>query len=471
MPLSPKCPHCGSDTRQVKAGLANDLQRYKCMSCQRRYTLDHQDRGYPAQIRQEAMRLFDQGLKLRQIAKQLNVNHQSVANWMRERQAVAPVSDSLPFKEGPGVGSEPDPPLPSNVRSPASSTSPAVDVAQTKRRPTISDVARMAGVSTATVSSFINDKGRMGPPTRKRIQAAMEALHYTPNALVRAIRQQRTRIFGVLLFGLASLDEHVGDSLTPPLLAGISHAADKAEHDMLLYSGWPDHPERHSGLSFLNGHIDGLVWVAPEMREPAMERVAAAGLPVVAMLSRHVPDGVGYINADNFGAMRQLVDHLTDFGHTRIAYFGPAHSSNFKDRIDGYRAAIHDIGLGNSPTLEAVLEYPLKPSSPAAEIDRWLAMPNRPTAIICADDGLAAAAFDTLQARGLRAPEDMALTGFNDIFDAGRIAGGLTTIRQPFREMGQLAAERLLAMIDGASVDTCRITLPTELIIRTSTGG
>jgi len=452
MPSRTKCPYCASDTRQVKAGLANHLQRYKCMSCQRRYTLEHQDRGYPTQIRQEAFRLFDQGLKLRQIAKQLGVNHQSVANWMRERHAPDPVPDSTT-----GIDATPD--------------SRGVDLSQPKRRPTISDVARMAGVSTATVSSFINNKGRMGPATRKRIQAAMEELHYTPNALVRAIRQQRTHIFGVLLFGLASLDAHVGDSLTPPLLAGISHAADNAEHDMLLYSGWPDHPERHSGLSFLNGHIDGLLWVAPEMREPAMERVAAAGLPVVAMLSRHVPDGVGYINADNCDAMRLIVEHLTSRGHARIAYIGPAHSSNFKDRLDGYRAAMLGAGLESRPDLEAVLDYPLKPEMIGSAIDRWVSPDVRATAIICADDGLAAAAYDALQARGLSVPEDMALTGFNDIFDARRIAGGLTTIRQPFREMGQLAAERLLAMIDGASVDTCRVTLPTELVVRESTGG
>jgi len=463
MSLKSKCPYCGSDTRQVKAGMANDVQRYKCMTCQRRYTIEHQDRGYPADVRQEAVRLFDQGIKLRQIAKQLGVNHQSVANWMREKQTIDP---SVPNVDGirNSVISQ-------GSRAIRQDTPQAADLSQPKRRPTISDVARMAGVSTATVSSFINHKGRMGTATRKRIQSAMEELHYTPNALVRAIRQQRTRIFGVLLFGLASLDEHVGDSLTPSLLAGISHAADNAEHDMLLYSGWPDHPERHSGLSFLNGHIDGLLWVAPEMREPAMDRVAAAGLPVVAMLSRHVPDGVGYINADNFGAMSLLVDHLTSRGHSRIAYLGPAHSSNFKDRLEGYRSAMRHAGLDTNPLLEAAIDYPFNSDVPGIAVDQWLSANVRATAIICADDGLAAAAFDALQARGIRVPEDIALTGFNDIFDADRIAGGLTTIRQPFRQMGQLAAERLLAMIQGAPVDTCRIVLPTELVVRASSGG
>ena len=448
-----KCPYCADDTRQVKAGMANDLQRYKCTSCQRRYILDHAGRGYPNQIRQEAQRLFDQGLNFRQIAQQVGVNHQSVANWLRERQTADP-----------------------NVRAPTVNRVPApnthvVDLSQQRRRPTISDVARAAGVSTATISSFINDKGRIGSATRKRIQAAMEELHYTPNALVRAIRQQRTRIFGVLIFGLASLNEHVGDSLTPPLLAGIGQAADDAQYDMLLYSGWPQHPERHSGLSFLNGHIDGLLWVAPGMREPAMERVATAGLPVVAMLSRHVPDGVGYINVDNFGAMIQLVGHLSDRGHRRIAFLGPGHSSNFKDRLDGYRSAMLHAGLDTAPHLEAAIDHPIEPGAVRIAVDRWLADGTRATAIICADDGIASAAYDALQARGLRVPEDIALTGFNDVFDARHIAGGLTTIRQPFRDMGQVAAERLLAMIDGAPVDTCRLVMPTELIVRASTGG
>jgi LacI family transcriptional regulator len=417
------------------------------MACERRYTIDRQERGYPPETRAEAYKLFEQGLKIRQIAKQLNVNHQSVANWIRERKQAPETAAAMP---------------------PAA---PPVDFGPHKRRPTISDVAKKANVSTATVSSYINHKGRMGQATRKRIQAAMEELHYTPNALVRAIRQQRTHIFGVLLFGLSTLDEHVGDSLTPPLLAGISHAADEAENDMLLYSGWPDHPQRRSGLSFLNGHIDGLLWVAPEMHEPAMERVAAADLPVVALLSRHVPDEVGYVNADNFGAMQQVVDHLSSLGHERIAYIGPAHSSNFKDRIEGYRNAMRDAGLNADKNLEAIIPHPRRSETTAGTLDRLLALTPAPTAIIAADDGLAGDVFSELQARGIRVPEDIALTGFNDIFDGRHIAGGLTTIRQPFRDMGQIATERLLAMIGGAPVDQCRVTLPTTLIVRRSTVG
>lgn len=435
------CPGCGSDVRQVKAGFANGVQRFKCMACLKRYTVQHQERGYPVDVRREAQQLFDSGVKLRQIARQLGVNHQSVANWLREQPAVVDEKALIPM-----------------------------DAGQSKRRPTISDVARQAGVSTATVSSFINHKGRMGQATRKRIQAAMEELHYTPNALVRAIRQQRTRIFGVLLFGLGSLDEHVGQSLTPPLLAGISRAADDVEHDMLLYSGWPDHPERHSGLSFLNGHIDGLLWVAPEMREPAMERAAAAGLPVVGLLSRHVPDTVGYVNADNFLAMNQVVRHLADRGHRRVAFLGPAHSSNFMDRLDGYQRSALEAGLDIDPALEAIVPYPRVAASIRDAVDRWLVMPGRPTAIVCADDGLAALTYDSLAARGVDVPRDIALTGFNDILDARLIAGGLTTIRQPFHEMGRVATERLLAMIEGAPVDECRVTLPTTLVVRASTG-
>jgi LacI family transcriptional regulator len=310
----------------------------------------------------------------------------------------------------------------------------------------------------------------MGDHARQRIETAIEALHFTPSALTRAIRYRRTHILGVLIYGITDIDENVSRALTPPLLAGINTAADKAEYNVLLYSGWLNRPHRHPGLPFLDGHIDGLLWVSPGIEEPVLERVAAAGLPIVALLSRRVPDGVGYVASDNFGAMRSVVAHLAERGHHRIAFIGPIHISDFLDRRDGYRAALAEVGLPWDPELEVISnDNPWARPAYSQAIAAWLALAAPPTAIVAPNDGVAEILIEEVQALGRRVPEDIAITGFDDIPDAARIGGGLTTVRQPFRRIGEIAAERLLALIDGAPVDQCRITVPTSLSVRKTT--
>ena len=325
------------------------------------------------------------------------------------------------------------------------------------------------------MSNYLNEKGYLSEETRQRVAAAVEALHFTPNALVRAIRHRRTRILGVLLFGVDNLDANVGVSLAPPLLSGINAAAHAAEFNVLLYPGWVYSPHRHPGLPFLDGHIDGLLWVAPEMHEPILERVAAAHLPVVALLTRHVPDGVGYVNADNGGAIHDVVQHLIEMGHRRIAYVGPASNSNFIDRWTGFQQALAAANLPLDAALQRpdMLDLPLNgwwdDNVYGPILDGFLALPERPTAIVLPDDGLAAHMIEQIEARGLSVPNDIAVVGFNDIPDARFIGGGLTTVVQPFRRIGEVAVERLLALIDGAPLDDCRVTVPTHLAIRATT--
>jgi LacI family transcriptional regulator len=445
------CPHCHQSTRQVKAGISAGIQRYKCAFCQRRYTLESRTHGYSDELRRQAAHLYAQGKKIREIARQLGVNHQTVANWVHQQADSSAVS-----------------PLEASPDKPA--TVPAKPPTPGKRRLTINDVAERAGVSTSTISNYLNAKGRMSEATRARIRAAIDELHFTPSALIRAIRRRHTNILGLLIFGMANIHENVDASLGPPLLAGIYDAATTAGQDILLYTGWPDLPERHSGLDFLNGQIDGMLWVAPEIHTPALERIAVAGLPVVALLTRHVPEGTGYVNTDNIAAMQALVAHLAEQGRRRIAFIGPTYSSNFLDRLEGYRQGLASVGLPHDPALERAFETDWwQKESYERALDAWFALPDPPDAIITQDDGWASVICKLVHARGLRVPKDIAITGFDDIPRARTICGGLTTIRQPFRQMGQIAVERLLALIEGASIEVGRVTVPGELVVRTST--
>jgi LacI family transcriptional regulator len=461
------CPFCGRTDGQVRAGYGGGRrrrQRHKCGACGRRYTAEAQERGYPAELREQALRLSAEGAGVRVIARTLGVNHQTAANWIKAVAGVGGGDDSGAAPPEAHVG----PPLIASPRIAASE--------EKQRRATIHDVAVMAGVSNSTVSNYLNHKGHMSATTRQRVETAMDSLHFTPSALVRAIRRRQTRIIGVLLFGLNTLDVDVGKSITPPLLAGINEAAEEAEYDVLLYPGFLYRPRRHPGLPFLNGQIDGLLWVAPKFDEPILQRVADAGLPVVALLTRHVPNRAGYVNADNLDATRRIVAHLVEAGHRRIARAGAAHSSNDRDRHDAYRQAVASHGLPFRPDWDVVVDDPDAPPEVYSAIygtilDRWLAQPEPPTAIVLPSDGAASIMIDEVRRRGRRVPEDLAITGFDDVPDAMQIGGGLTTVRQPFRRIGITAVERIVAMIEGAPVDSCRVTLPAEMIVRRTTGG
>lgn len=439
------CPHCQRADSQVRAGLNSGSQRYKCGHCGRRYTPAPRPRGYPEDMRLQARRLRAEGLTAAEIGQRLGVPTRSIANWVRRPPESAAAPEPAPLPEAISNRDKPG-----------------------RQRPTIHDVAGLAGVSTSTVSNFLNSQGRMSAGTGERVRDAIEALSFTPNFFVRAIRQRRTHILGVLMFGLDGMDTDI--SITPPLLQGASDGANAAEYEVLLYTGWEDRCRRYSGLNFLNGHVDGLLWVAPEIHEPILERVAAAGLPVVGLLTRHVPPGVGSINTDNVGAMRLIVAHLVSLGHRRIGYLGPGDASNFLDRRDGFRQGMADAGLSAEALEHTPTEDLWRWESYEGVLERWLAFPLRPTAIIAGDDGFAGFAAGTLHRHGLRVPEDISLTGFNDARAVQHLCGGLTTVRQPFRPMARLGVERLIALIDGARAADCRLTVPTELILRASTG-
>lgn len=342
----------------------------------------------------------------------------------------------------------------------------------TNLRTTIRDVAERAGVSPASVSNLLNGKGRIGEATRARIRAAMDELHFTPNGLIRALQSRRNHILGLIIAGLGAeeMERHSHDSITLPLLFGIYEAADDAAQDVLLYTGWPHRPERSTGRDFLDGRVDGLLWLSPSIGSPALEHLADAGLPVVTLLTRRVPDTVAYVDSANVEGARVLVDHLLAQGHRRIAYVGPLHNSNFLDRHEGYRRALEAAGLPVDPALVAAdMALRTEPEAYRRALDSFLALPAPPTAVFVCNDRWAVWMAEAAAARGLSIPGDLALAGFDDVPAARTLCGGLTTVRQSFPEIGRQAVEKLLARIDGAPVAECRVTVPISLTVRAST--
>lgn len=343
---------------------------------------------------------------------------------------------------------------------------------QLKQRVTIQDVAQRAGVSPATVSNLLNGKGRLGPETGTRIRTAMEELHFTPSGLIRALHNRRANVLGLLVGGIRFLANEA-HPVTTPILAGVYEVADQARQDVLLYTGWPERSERASGSDFLDGRADGLIWVAPPVGSPALEKLSQACFPVVAVLGRRVPDNIGFVDSDNVGGGYQVVEHLIAKGHRRIGFAGPIHSSNFMDRFQGYCNALEANGIECDPTLAAtgpeLRAYPGGPEVYAPVLDAWLALPDPPTAAFVCTDHWAANLASAALARGLHIPEDLALAGFDDTPDERSLCGGLTTVGQPFSEIGRAAVTQLLKMIEGAPAAECRVSVPLTLIARAST--
>jgi len=436
------CPNCGRLENQRKAGLAAGAQRYRCLSCGRRYALNVRPRKYSDSVRERALELHASGKSNRQIARELSVSVQTISNWLISTPSAEPAPPSPPMPAEPSI----------------------------KPRSTIADVARHAGVSTSTISNYLNNKGRMGQLTRLRIEDAMKELYFTPSALIHAIRHRRMHTIGLLAYGIYELEKNVEAAITPALLSAINYAADQVGYNVLLYTGWPHRPRSRTGSDFLNGQIDGLLWMSPTPYHPQMRFAAAGGLPVVSIMSRRVPNGVGYVVCDNTGSVRDLVGYLAGLGHRRIALLGSNDTSDFLDRNTGYHAGLALAGLPDDPEI-ASTEMKLGWDAEALNrvLDRWLQMEDRPTAIITIEDGLAAKTIEAIRERRLMVPEDVAVTGFNDLPASAHHCGGITTLRQSFSDMGRIAVERLYAMIHGAPASECRITVPTPLVIRSST--
>lgn len=460
--LNLECPFCHHADGQVKAGLRDGVQRYRCTNCSRRYSPQPKHRGISAEMRQQALELHATGLSTREIGRRLGLKPRSIVNWIHTAEAGK--DNNPPVVIDPG----------SNIDD-SSPQRPDAATGRTVRRPTIHDVAALAGVSSSTVSNVLNGKGRMSESTRECIQSAMRQLHFAPNSLMRAIRERKTNILGVVTFGLGNLGDYRRQPIVIDVLGGINRVAGTRGYNVLLYTSLPDETSASAGTAFLDGKIDGLIWVGPHNYEVRHAYAAKAGLPVMALLARQEMEGVGYVDIDNVDAIKMVIAHLVEQGHRRIAHAGSTINQTFLDRLHGYRVGLEAAGIPWDRNLVAVNKAMSRcwiPSGITDEyevtIDRWLAMPDPPTAIVLNTDEWAVWVMDYLEKRGVRVPEDIAVTGFDDTAQVSNPATILTSVAQDFPEIGRLGTLGLINIIEGASYKDYRTLLPGKLVIRDS---
>ncbi|WP_127500845.1 LacI family DNA-binding transcriptional regulator [Actinoplanes solisilvae] len=326
---------------------------------------------------------------------------------------------------------------------------------------TIYQVAQLAGVSIATVSRALRDSDLVTRETRERVRAAAQQLHFTPSRPARSLAEGRHAANGIVFPDL------VGPYYAEVVL-GYEAAASAAGSSVLILT---THGRRDPAAAVreLAGRVDGLTVMGRTVDDDVVGGIAGTGLPVVLLARDPVP-GVDTVRAGNAGTARALAEHLVEHGHRTITFLGdPARSPDVAGRHAGVKAGLARAGV-ELPDPVRLKGLDLESGRRAAE---RLLTGARPDAVICANDEVALGVLVAVEEAGLKVPEDLAVTGWDDLL-AARFAG-LTTVRQPMRELGATAARWLNRRISEATESSERTAarrriLPTELVVRRSCG-
>lgn len=328
---------------------------------------------------------------------------------------------------------------------------------------TIADVAAHAGVGAGTVSRVLNDSPRVSESTRARVLAAIEVLDYRPNPLARGLSRGRCQTVGVVVpfFTHASAVERV---------RGVVAALDASDYDLVLFNvESPLHRDEHLATLTSRDRADGLLIMSLPTPAPSLERLARAGVPVVLLDAR--ADGFPAVVTDDVEGGRLATRHLIDLGHERIAFIGddPANPLGFiagTSREEGYRQSMAEADM---PVPEGyVLHGPHVRTVARGLTEQLLVRPDRPTAVFASSDTQALGVLEAVRGAGLDVPGDVSVVGFDDVEVSGY--AGLTTVRQPLFESGELAARLLLDRLDDDEPPVPHVhQLALELVERATT--
>jgi LacI family repressor for deo operon, udp, cdd, tsx, nupC, and nupG len=330
-----------------------------------------------------------------------------------------------------------------------------------QRTVTILDVARRAGVSTATVSRTLAQPGRVAEQTRAAVFAAIRETGFTPNATARNLRSRSTKMVLALLNG-------IGNVFYTPILNALEEVLFEAGYGVVMGDtrNDPGH-EAHYDRLVRSGQVDGVLLLAGHL--PSADFAELDRTVPITLICRDIPDGaLPVFETANRDAARRMIDHLVGVGHHRIAHVtGPRNNVEARDRIIGYRDGLSAAGIAVDETLIWDGSFDLAGGATAAR--HFLAMSERPTAVFCGNDHAAIGFIKTARDAGLSIPCDVSVAGFDDIEYSALYEPALTTMRQPRAELGRLAAEQLVRRMSGEAVATQRRTrLACTLIVRES---
>ena len=325
------------------------------------------------------------------------------------------------------------------------------------RGATIYQVAERADVSIATVSRVLRGTAPVAEPTRTRVLDAMAALRFTPSRLGRSLAERQHTANGIVFPDLSG-------PYFAEVVLGYEEVAAEVGRSVLILSTHGRQAAREMVID-LAARVDGMVVLGRTVDDHVIADLVAKGLPVV-VIARDPIDGVDSVNAENESSAESLGDHLVAHGHRRFAFLGDVASSpDMFQRWTGLQRSLHTHGVP-TPMLVRCSYDEEGGRAAAAELLRHQA----PEALVCANDEIALGAVSAAEAIGLRVPDDLAVTGWDDVMAARHSRPGLTTVQQPMRQLGAWAARRLHDRLGGDTSAPCHEVLRTQLVVRASCG-
>lgn len=334
---------------------------------------------------------------------------------------------------------------------------------RTRSHPTMKDVAKLAGVSTATVSAVINDATYVSAPLKERVQAAIARLGYAPSGIARSLRKQSTNLIGLVIADITN-------PFFTELVRDIGLLAQKKGYSLMLFDS--DHSiEQEIGfLQLLDIHrADGVILAPAGRTSDYLKPPVSTYTKPLVMVDRIIADSrFDLVSIDNFKAAHEATSYIASLGHRRVAILaGARHLSNTVDRLEGFKAALGERGLTPDPTHVIFADYQEENAYQASLA--LFGAPDRPTAIFVSNNLMLVGVMRALAELGLACPRDISIAAIDDFPWADTFTPRLTTVHQPVRELAEASLELLLERLAGRGpAEPRRLVFPARLIIRGS---
>ncbi len=327
-------------------------------------------------------------------------------------------------------------------------------------RSTLSEVASRAGVSPTTVSHALSGKRPVAANTRKSIERAARELRYRPNVVARSLRTRRSHTAGLII-------PDISNPVYPRLARGLQdELAAVGCHVLVCNTDRVPGNELEYLVDVLDRQVDGVVIVAFHLSTADLAQVPLADVPLVSIGSHLDHPSIDLVRTDDGAGARDATRHLLELGHSVGLIGGPPGLPPSESRAAGYRQALADAGAAFR--LDLVVDGDFTRAGGAAAMRVLAALPDRPTAIFCANDLMAIGAMDTARELGLDIPRDVALVGYDDIEAAALVTPALSTVLNPADRLGATAGRLLRDRMDGYAGPRRQVVISHEFIQRDS---
>ncbi|NLD74700.1 MAG: LacI family transcriptional regulator [Chloroflexi bacterium] len=333
--------------------------------------------------------------------------------------------------------------------------------------PTLETIARIAGVSRATVSRVVNNDPRVGAETRERVRQVIREQGYHPNAAARALVRGQSRSIGLAAHeALGTLFSH---AYFPPLVQGIADACEQRGYSLVLSPLASQTPEGLMGV-WQSGQLDGVVVATAAVGDAFLARLQEAHLPFVLVGPHHARPAIPWVSPDNVAGGRMAAEYLLSLGHRRVAAISGARGlGTAMERLEGFCMAMAAAGAPVSD--ESIVEGDHTEAGGYAAMERLLSHAPGYEAVFCGNDLTAIGAMRAAKKAGLTVPDDLSVVGFDDVPLARMVDPPLTTIRQPITALGAAAATLLIDVLERPGElppNAAPPLLPVEIVVRES---